>query len=195
MAVIKTNDLTQPLFVVSDDLERAAKDLRARDDSYSRRNYVRVLFAAIELTIYIQKQTILAAAADSSGQLTHPELMMLRGETYDIGSDGELLKRTKRIPMADNSIFTQRCVEKGFGLSLSSHTTGPSWDDFKNAIKLRNRITHPKGHKDFDVSKDEAELALRVGDWFVAFIGDWFGQFIKTAKPVYDIDAASQFPI
>ena len=78
MVILKTEELTQPLLVISDDLERAAKDLRARDDPYSRRNYVRVLFAAIELTLYIQKQTILIAASNSSGSLTQRGLPLLR---------------------------------------------------------------------------------------------------------------------
>lgn len=192
MAILKTEELTQPLYAISDDLERAAKELHVHDDPYSRRNYIRVLFAAIELTLWIQKQTVLIAAADSNkGQLTHSELALLRGETFDINDQGEIQKRKKRIPMAQNFRFTQRCVEKGFGLSLSKHTTGARWDDFTAAIKLRNRITHPRGHRDFDVTKDEAELALRAGDWFVDFIGDWFRQFISTAKPVYDVETTT----
>jgi hypothetical protein len=159
MGIIKTDELTKPLFVLSDDLERAEKDLIANDDSYSRRNYIRVLFAAIELTMFVQKQTILIAASDGLGLMKDADLHRLRKKDHN--------------PLADRFLFITRSVEKGFGLSLTSHTTGPGWDDFTNAIALRNRITHPKKHQDFEISDAERELVIRVvvGLWDSSAIG------------------------
>ncbi len=53
MPTIKLEDLTKPLFGLSDDFERAEKDLLANDDSYSHRNHIRALFAMVEGTIYL----------------------------------------------------------------------------------------------------------------------------------------------
>lgn len=88
-------------------------------------------------------------------------------------------------------MFTTRCVEKGFGLSVTLDTSDHTWDSFKKAIEIRNRITHPKGYQEFEVSREEADLAVDVGHWFTAFVSDWFGKFISTAEPVYETDNAS----
>ena len=56
MGIMSIEELTKPLFAISDDLERSEKELLANDNSYSRRNYIRALFAAIELSIFVLKQ-------------------------------------------------------------------------------------------------------------------------------------------
>lgn len=84
MAIIRTEELTKPLFAISDDLERPKKELVAFDDSYSRRNYIRALFASIELTIYVMKRTLLIASSSSMGELTFEEIALLREESFDL---------------------------------------------------------------------------------------------------------------
>jgi hypothetical protein len=188
MAIIKIEELTKPLFAISDDLERAEKELLANDDSYSRRNYIRALFAAIELAIYVLKRTLLVASSSGPGKLSFSELALLREETFDLKENGQVRTQKKFLRIADNLRFTTQCMAKGFGLSLKLNTADRSWDDFKKAVEIRNRITHPKGHQEFDVSKQEAELAIRVGHWFAAFVGAWFREFIATGKPVYETE-------
>jgi hypothetical protein len=95
MATIKKEDLTGPLFAISDDLERAEKDLISTDDSYSRRNYIRVLFAAIDLGIYLLKRTILVAASSGSDPLTFAELVVLREQVFSVDETGHARTRDK----------------------------------------------------------------------------------------------------
>jgi hypothetical protein len=140
MAVIKIEELTKPLFAISDDLERAEKELITNADSSARRNYIRALFAAIELTIYILKQTILIAASSETGKLSAAELALLREETFDLKSNGEAHTRKKVLRVADNLLFTTRQVEKWFALSLNLDPKSSSWIDFTNAIEIRNRL-------------------------------------------------------
>ena len=192
MGIMSIEELTKPLFAISDDLERSEKELLANDNSYSRRNYIRALFAAIELSVFVLKQTFLVAASSCPGKLTFAELALLREETFDLENTGKVRTQKKFLKIADNLRFTIRCVEKGFGLSLNFNPGDRNWDDFKKTMEIRNRITHPKGHKDFDVSRQEAELAVRVGHWFAEFLKDWFHQFIATVKPVYESAAAKE---
>jgi hypothetical protein len=189
MGTITKDDLTGPLYAISDDLERAKNDLTTNDDSYSRRNYIRVLFASIELGIYLLNRTVLVAATGGSGPLTFADLVMLREQTFNLDESGQVRIRDKFLRLADNLRFTVRCVEKGFGLSLNFDAAGTHWDDFKHATKVRNRITHPKSHQDLQVTDQEIALAQRVGDWFSGFIVDWFQKFIVAAKPAYEVDS------
>ena len=189
VAIITKEDLLGPLFAISDDLERAKDELRSNDDSYSRRNYIRVLFASIELAIYLLKRTVLIAASSESGALTFAELAMLREQAFSLDENGKVRIRENFLRVADNLRFTIGCVEKGFGLSLNFDVANKHWADFKQAIKIRNRITHPKTHQDLDITDEEIAVAKRVGDWFSEFVIDWFRKFLVTAKPVYEIDA------
>ncbi len=189
MPILKTEDFTKPLLALLEDLERAEHDLDAKQDAYSRRNYVRNLFAMIDGTIYILKHTILIAAADASDQVSIGEHALLREQSFDIKENGEVRTYKKYPKLADNLLFTKRQLEKHFGLSLNIDLKSAEWFDFKKAIEIRNRVTHPKKLAEFDVSKDEVALARRVGHWFGTFIIDWFRQFIAIVKPVYEIDA------
>jgi hypothetical protein len=187
MAIITKEDLIGPLYAISDDLERAERDSVFNDDSYSRRNYIRVLFACINLGIYLLKRTVLVAASSKSDPLTFAELVLLREQTFSLEKNGEVRMRNKFLGLAENLRFTTRCVEKGFGISLTFDSGGKGWDAFKRAIKIRDRITHPKTYQDLDVTDEEIELAKRVGTWFSEFLTDWFGKFVPTIKPVYEI--------
>ncbi|TKB62353.1 MAG: hypothetical protein E8D49_01195 [Nitrospira sp.] len=192
MGIMSIEELTKPLFSISDDLQRSEKELLANDDSYSRRNYIRALFAVIELSVFVLKRTLLIAALSCPRKLTFAERALLHEETFDLTNTGEVRTQKKFLKLADNLRFTIQCVDKHFGLSLNFNPGDRNWKDFKETLKIRNRITHPKGHKDFDVSKEEAELAVRVGHWFEEFLKDWFLQFIATVKPVYESDAAKE---
>lgn len=119
MGIMSIEELTKPLFAISDDLERSEKELLSNDNSYSRRNYIRALFAAIELSVFVLKQTLLVAASSCPGKLTFAELALLREETFDLENTGKVRTQKKFLKIADNLRFTIRCVEKGFGLSLN----------------------------------------------------------------------------
>jgi hypothetical protein len=163
MGMMSIEELTKPLFAISDDLKRSESELLANDDSYSRRNYIRALFAAIELSVFVLKRTLLVAASSCPSKLTSADLDLLREETFDLDNTGKVRTQKKFLKLADNLRFTIRCVDKHFGLSLRFNPGDRNWVDFKKTLAIRNRITHPKGHKDFHVSREEAELAVRVG--------------------------------
>lgn len=180
MAIIKLEDLKKPILALSDDVNRAEKEMVANDDSYSRRNHIRALFAMIEGTIYILKQTVLIAASSGPGPLSIAELALLQEKNFFLTEKGTPRVKDQFPKTKDNLLFTKSCLEKAFGYSLDLNATPNNWKDFKEAIAIRNRITHPKGLQDFEVSKEESELAIKVGRWFDAFVVDWFKQFLTT---------------
>lgn len=180
MAIIKLEDLKKPLLALSDDVNRAEREMVANNDSYSRRNHIRALFAMIEGTIYILKQTVLMAASSGPGPLSIAELALLQEKTFYLTDRGTIDVKDQFPKIKNNLLFTKGCLEKAFGYSLDLNATPKNWVDFKDAITIRNRITHPKGLQAFEVSKGESELAIRVSRWFDAFVVDWSKQFVTT---------------
>jgi hypothetical protein len=183
MAIITLEDLTKPLYAFSDDVNRAEQEMIANQDHYSRRNHIRALFAMIDGTIHIFRQTVLAGATEGQGQLSTQELSLLKKDQYP--------KYLKKYPRpAAKLLFTKEVLEKGFGYSLEFNLTPSNWEDFIAAVRLRNRIVHPNGLKEFEVSEEESELARRVSQWFDACVLDWLKQFIAThpvAKAIKDL--------
>jgi hypothetical protein len=197
MPIIKTKELFTPLLALIDDLDRAEKDLDANEDAYSRRNYVRALFALIDGTIYILKQTILVAASDDSRQLSIGEHALLREESFDLTENGDVRSHKKFPTLAANLLFTKHQLEKHFDYALNIDVKSTHWSDFKRAIEIRHRVTHPKKMAEFDLSKDEVVLAKRVGHWFGTFMVEWTQQFVATAKPLHksDTDKTIDYPM
>lgn len=169
MVIEKLEDLKKPLVALSDDVDRAERDVVANDDSNSRRNHIRALFAMIEGTIYMLKRTVLIAASSGPGPLSIAELALLHEKAFHLTDKGAPREQDQFPRIIDNLRFTKNCLEKAFGYSLDLNDTPDNWNDFKKAIAVRNRITHPKGLQDFDVSKEESELAVRVAHWFDDF--------------------------
>ncbi len=188
MPIIKNKELFEPILALIDDLERTEKDLDANDDPYCRRNYVRALFAMIDGTVYVLKQTILIAASNDPRQLLIAEHVLLREESFDLKENGDVRSHKKFPKLADNLLFTKRQLEKHFAYSLDIDTKSTDWSDFKKAIEIRHRVTHPKKIEEFDLSKDEIALAKRVGHWFGTFMVEWTRQFASSAKPIHKAD-------
>lgn len=192
MAIIKLEDLEKPLLALSDDVDRAEKEMVVNDDSYSRRNYIRALSAMIEGTIYILKRTVLLAASTGPGALSIAELALLKEESFYLTDNGVPKVQKKYTKTSDNLLFTKSCLEKAFGYSLDLNATPDNLKEFKQAISIRNRITHPKELHEFEVSKEESELARRVYQWFGTFVADWFRQFITTHPIVEEAEEESK---
>ncbi len=180
MVIEKLEDLMKPVLALSDDVDRAEREVVANKDSYSRRNHIRALFAMIEGTIYILKQTVLIAASSGPGPLSTDELALLQERNFFLDEKGTPKSKNNFLRTAANLRFTRSCLKKAFGYSLDLSDTPDNWNEFEKAIGVRNRITHPKGLQDFDVSEEESELAARVAHWFDDFVIDWFKQTLST---------------
>jgi hypothetical protein len=180
-------DFLEPLYALSDDVDRAAKEMDSGDDPYLRRNYVRTVFAMIEGTIYLLKQILIEAdsskQAQSVGKLSTGELALLGEKTFNVTDKGEVRDQPKYLSTAANLRFTMKCIEKVFKHKVDLNDAD-AWKNLENAVVVRNRITHPKKLGDLEVSKTEAEQAKRVSQWFTKFVIDWFGQFLSGAKVV-----------
>lgn len=173
LKVTKLGDLINPIRAMAQDVIDAEEILKVREDCHSRRSYVRALFAFVEGSVYFIKQTAFTAAIRSQIPLSLGFHALLREETYSLDDKGGIIIQTDRFPPAANNLrFAVKCVNEIFGSSISIDSSR-HWGDFKMAIKIRNRITHPKDLVEFEVSADETTLCQRVfNDWFFGLVSD-----------------------
>jgi len=160
-------DLTNPIIEFANDVELAENDMDKFDTPFHRRAYVRALFAMVEGSVYLLKQTVLSAGVRSrSGLLSVGEYALLIEQSYDLNKKGEINEQVKFLRLPDNLRFTTNCLAKTFDCKLDLGVGGLNWDNFLTAIEIRNRITHPKSIGEFDISKQEVELVRSVSYWF-----------------------------
>lgn len=124
-------------------------DLQALYGQYGLRNLVRTIFSEAYATLAVTTY-VLSASAERSGLLmTDQDVENLRGR-YDL--DQKLLEVTN--------------LWSGlFGEQKEKTTGGKKWDLFRQAFKIRDRLTYPRAPKDLRIILDEAGIILGAQDW------------------------------
>lgn len=132
---------------------------------YSRRVYVRTLFAMIEGVTYAMKLALFGIGREYC-KLKVPDLVVLKESTFDLNPKGKIQEKPKHFRTADNLRFTVRTVEHVLKSSIDLGVGTQDWTNFKKAIKIRNHITHPKKPEDFVISDAELKCICSVNSWF-----------------------------
>ncbi len=171
LKVKKLGDLISPISAMARDVMDAEVTMETRGAAHERRNYVRALFAYIEGSVFLIKQTAFSRAILSRFPLTLGEYAIMKEETYSLDRAGRVQVQDKFVNLAANLRFTVGCVNRIFDSNLSVNETSHHWSDFLRAIEIRDRITHPKGLAEFEVSEAEIQLCQRVCD-------DWFSELV-----------------
>jgi hypothetical protein len=150
--------------MVLDDLQSAVNQLAAEDSGYHRRTAFRTFFAAAEGILFSLKQDLLEEAGDvgySTG-----EMALLREESYGLSRKGELVVQPKFLRLDENFLFTMYhytvTLDERFAVDV--HARG--WADFRNSLRVRHRLTHPKSPKDLTVTDAELRSLFSAAEWF-----------------------------
>ena len=151
------------------DVLHATDALAAQNTDYGRRAFVRSVFTAIEGTLYILRSDIIADI--ESGQYRPPlaEEVILREESYYLDTNKLSGVSSPRYTPVDVMLrFTLRSLASAHNVGYEMDTSTDGWRAFRVAIKVRNRITHPKDPDEFMVTDSELKDSIKAYDWFYA---------------------------
>ena len=142
-----------------EDAEWAEQVLDSNNTQFTRRAYVRNLFAMMEGCIWALKEIVLLAhpAGGRRKFLAKGEYELLSDTSYELKSNGDVKEQVKYLRLPENIRFTFRVLEKYFEGSYNLEVGGRGWQAFLAAQAVRNRITHPKTCEDFSISDIEIE--------------------------------------
>lgn len=162
------------------DFSLAEKHLAETDDRYSRRQLVRTFHAYVETIVTNLKRQALHEAA----RFDNAERALLAEEKYELTDTGEPKVVLQMISLARNVRFAFRCYAKAHGISFYLSVDGPGWRDFRSALRVRNRLTHPRTAADLDLSDAEIETIARAHRWLTT----QYSQIVRLAleKVLYD---------
>ena len=133
-----------------------------------RRIVIRTIFSLIEGICYRLKVSALYHAKVIGVKLKKQEIAMINEESYYLASNGVAKVRNAYLKTTDNFRFAFKIFARVFGSDFELDVKGDKWEEFKKAVKIRNRITHPKNPSDMVISKEDFYKIERAHDWFVA---------------------------
>lgn len=134
--------------------------------STHRRDAIRATFAAIEGVVWVYREHLRDAAARMD-RLTVLQDFALQERSYNVGERGDLSEQIRYISLPAMirlvTNIAQNCCP-----SLVVDFDHIGWVNLKSAIKVRNRLTHPKSLADLEITMDELGEAQSGFYWLLA---------------------------
>jgi hypothetical protein len=122
------------------------------------RSYVRAVMALVEGLNYARSYV-----AEHSSHLTADARLRAR----------DAAKREESAAEAEERSKVARCTRASFAAHAAAYQvpnpltpSGPDWHAFREAVRVRNRITHPKSAADCRVSEADRDLVRSVHHWY-----------------------------
>jgi hypothetical protein len=137
----------------------------------------RVLFANVEAIIFAMKRIALILSEHDKGNFSVAEVAMLNELAYELDDKGKARSQPKFIPLLKNLQFAFDVCARVFEVSFQLDLSDASWGSFQRALKVRNRITHPRGPVDLEMSDDDFEQLSKAASWFTKNFGELSKQF------------------
>ena len=133
-----------------------------------RRMFVRSAFATIEAWIYVMKQIALVSHPDPKcPTISEAERAFAQELEYKLTDSGDVETRRTKISLEANLRFGFKLLAKAVSIPSELDVSGSEWQSFRRAIKIRDRITHPKSVADLNISdEDYNDLSVGFG-WVV----------------------------
>jgi hypothetical protein len=128
-----------------------------------RRSMVRAAFALIEAMAYSLK--FIAVSLPGPGSLSPGQVALAREEDYELSDKGEVTIRSPRLSFLKNLRFAFIVYATAFTASFSLDVSGKGWQALQRAIKVRDRLMHPKTARDLEVTDEEKLDTINALTW------------------------------
>lgn len=149
------------------DLAECGKSLQENPSSlFWRRMSVRCFAAHIEGITFLMKQAALELHPMMRVEFTVGEIAFLKEISFELNEKGEVEERQRFARFVENFRFACLAYARA---NHSSHKL--SFDDdgfrcFRNTVKIRDRLMHPKSKDDLNISDEEDRANRKAWEWY-----------------------------
>lgn len=147
------------------DVQSAMRRHNAEDTQPSRRDLIRTTFAAVEGMAWAYREFIISAAQDTDS-ITREEELAFSEVSYQVTDQGKIIEQQRFLPLPNMIRLTTRLATK-LSPNLETKFDTAGWEMFRQAVTIRNRITHPKGEGDLHVSAKDVSTCLAAFFWLL----------------------------
>lgn len=173
-------ELANLFTVAAADIIHLRERLSEADSPTDRRALVRSVFAFVESMLFALKHEALR----HSSVFPASEIALLREEAYELADDGQAVTRPARLTLTRNLKFTFAAFAKAWRTKSRLELGDAGWQNFQTALKVRDRLMHPKSISDLDVSDEEIRIVNHASMWFIGTyaialagaLGEWWSQ-------------------
>lgn len=171
-------DYSKFISALHEDVQEASKRMRAEDCAFTRRSFLRALFAFIEGALFARRTIVLELNRPTAGgyvvsNLADGDRMLLREITFEHNDNGTVKERNGNFQVFLKYLrFTFDIYFRSIQRPNPVDYRVAGWESFCKAHEIRNRITHPKRVLDLSISDDELQHIRLPERWFI-------GQFNK----------------
>lgn len=150
------------LFAAIDAGEKDADGNVDAEYEFHARQLIRAVFAYIEATTFSVKASSAWRCMEEDIDISPQERYFATDTEYDINERGEVVETTAKISLAKNIRFALALNRKAHKVEEPFDPSVEWWSCMREAIKIRDRLTHPKWPGDLDVSSDEIVKVLKA---------------------------------
>lgn len=132
------------------------------DYEFYARQLIRAVFAYIEAITFSVKASSAWRCMEESIDISPQERYFAVDTEYEINDRGEVVEAVAKISLAKNIRFALALNRKAHNVVEPFDASVEWWGCMREAIKIRDRLTHPRWPKDLDVSGDEVVKVLKA---------------------------------
>ncbi len=142
-----------------------------------RRIFARSTFAMIESSCAFLRGVLVSEFDKNPGVFASFEQIALREQMPRL-EEGNIKEVKARFPTAELILFTINMVARFAEENAINHKS-KEWHNFKSALKLRDRLTHPHVESDWLVSDSEYKSLLAAAVWYRFTVSDLLEVILK----------------
>ena len=161
--IAKIEEVVRLAAVLVADMAEAVPDLACQRH---RRSYVRAAFAFVEGTLFGLKGILLGFSAHFGTPLEPGETELLEENSYGLKEDGSVRVSPALLRLPDNVRFAFALAAKVSGAPTTVRYDDDGWASFKESIRVRNRLVHPKAPADLVVTDLEMARLDKATAWY-----------------------------
>jgi hypothetical protein len=155
---VKFSEINRDFHVMHETLQNDVRLLLNKPNGLTqpgRRAVYRAQFAYVEAMFFLLKREVLLFRTWEGEELSNRELKLL-AERKRIGShDGSYLTRPYYVSLAASMSYLVKKYAYVHSFDFDIDTRDSGWVALIRAVKVRNRVTHPKCFRDLEVTDEE----------------------------------------
>jgi hypothetical protein len=165
-------DVLGAVRVAAEDADKCRAIMLADGTPLARRNWVRAYFAWVEVVSYFARQYTLDQRFGKRVIPLErvPEFSALSEIRYTLSKTNEAKSEPAHGRTLEYLPFSLTALAKTLGIRLIVDRGGRSWDMVTTALRVRNRITHPKSAHDLNVSDEDLQAIEVFSGWVGAHL-------------------------
>jgi hypothetical protein len=133
---------------------------------FEARQLIRSIFAYIEAVTFSAKVSCVLRCLEQGIDVTDYERYLAVELVGELNDKGDVTERPARLRLAQNVRFAFKLLEKLSGMPTRFNSSDEWWQCFKRAIRVRDRLMHPRMAEDIDIGGNEILDVLKARNGF-----------------------------